>query len=82
MNPAVIAGSISGLLIVVAIILLIHEYRISYNDNNKKEIDKDEKKLDNVTLIQIVIGLSIALGSYGLSRLLEESYYYFNPINK
>ena len=66
MRPSFIASTLSGLIIFIAIILFIINYKTLVSDNKY--------------FINTLILLSIAIGIHGLSHYFEEIYIDFNPL--
>jgi hypothetical protein len=65
--PSIYASSISGFLILVALILFLR---------NVKQI----QKIDTYKFIMLLLGFSLVIGVHGLSHLGLETIYGYNPM--
>jgi hypothetical protein len=67
LTPSFLAHVLNGLCFLVIIIIVVSNYYAG--------------KKQNMELISLILLLSIAIGVHGISHLLQEVYYGWNPLN-
>jgi hypothetical protein len=65
--PSIYASTISGFLILVALVIVLR---------NVKQL----QKIDTYKLIMLVLGFSLVIGVHGISHLGLETIYGYNPM--
>ncbi len=67
LTPSLLAHGLAGLIVFFAIVYMVYQYATG------KEI--------NLQVVSVMILFSIAVGIHGISHLLQEAHYNWNPLN-
>lgn len=67
LTPSLLAHGLNGLVLLIVLIIVLSSYFTG--------------KKQNIEFITVMLLLSIAIGVHGISHLLQEVYYGWNPLN-